>query len=232
MPEFRFGSYVYTYELVRQDRKTLSLTVKPDLSLVVKSPLKADQEKIEIFLKKKWFWLEKQLSFFKKYHRKTYKKEYASGESFMYLGRQYKLVVKRASEVKVQVSKGCLFLFTNNLVGDGVKNKRILEKWYLQRAEQVFLERYQEVQKRFDYKTMPQLELREMKKRWGSYRKKDRIYLKPKLIHVSKDCIDYVITHELCHLRYKKHSQAFYKFLNKKFPNWEKVKEKLEITGA
>lgn len=232
MPEFRFGSYSYTYELVRQDRKTLSLTVKPDLSLIVKAPLKADLDKIETFLKKKWFWLEKQLSFFKKYHRKVYKKEYVSGESFMYLGRQYKLVVKRATEVKVQVSKGCLYLFTVNLVGEGAKNKRILEKWFLQRAEQVFLERYEEVQKRFDYKTMPQLELREMKKRWGSYRKKDRIYLNPKLVHVSKDCIDYVITHELCHLRYKKHGEAFYKFLNKKFPDWEKVKEKLEIAGA
>ena len=68
MNKFVYGSFVYEYLLFRQDRKTLSLTVKPDLRIIVKVPKNADQERIDAFLKRKWFWLEKQLSFFKKYN--------------------------------------------------------------------------------------------------------------------------------------------------------------------
>ena len=75
MKEFIFGTFIYEYQLIKQDRKTLSLTVTPDLRLIVKCPFKAESERIETFLQKKWFWLEKQLSFFKKYQRKTYEKE-------------------------------------------------------------------------------------------------------------------------------------------------------------
>ena len=70
MKEFIFGTFVYEYQLIKQDRKTLSLTVTPDLRIVLKCPVQTDNERIETFLQKKWFWLEKQLSFFKKYQRK------------------------------------------------------------------------------------------------------------------------------------------------------------------
>src|SRR3989338_2430168 len=93
--KFVFGSFVYDYHLVLQDRKTLSLTVTPDLQICVKCPYKADDERVELFFKRKWFWLEKQLSFFRKYQRKIYQKEYISGEGFLYLGKQYKLLVKK-----------------------------------------------------------------------------------------------------------------------------------------
>ena len=83
MKEFVFGTYVYEYQLIKQDRKTLSLTVTPDLQIIVKCPLKAESERIEAFLQKKWFWLEKQLSYFKKYQRKIYEKEYISGEGYL-----------------------------------------------------------------------------------------------------------------------------------------------------
>ncbi len=64
MNTFTFGSFVYDYELIRQNRKTLSLTVTPDLRLILKCPTQSDMARIEAFLQKKWFWLEKQLSFF------------------------------------------------------------------------------------------------------------------------------------------------------------------------
>lgn len=84
----------------------------------------------------------------------------------------------------------------------------------------------------FEYKNTPILAIREMKKRWGSFLNKEKIFLNPKLIHTSKDCIDYVIVHELCHLKYKNHSTKFWQLLDEKYPGWQKVKEKLETIGA
>ena len=98
MKEFIFGTFVYEYQLIKQDRKTLALTVTPDLRIVLKCPHKTDADRVESFLKKKWFWLEKQLSFFKKYQRKIYAKEYISGEGYLYLGRSALFLQKTNSQ--------------------------------------------------------------------------------------------------------------------------------------
>ena len=85
---------------------------------------------------------------------------------------------------------------------------------------------------RFAYERMPELVVREMQRRWGSFLEGNKIILNPRLVHVPKDCIDYVITHELCHMEHKKHDKNFYKLLDEKCPGWKKVKDKLEIVGV
>ncbi|MFA6458972.1 MAG: SprT family zinc-dependent metalloprotease [Candidatus Paceibacterota bacterium] len=232
MKEFIFGTFIYEYQLIKQDRKTLSLTVTPDLHIILKCPERADAERIEAFLKKKWFWLEKQLSFFKKYQRRMYEKEYISGEGYLYLGRQYKLIVKRGKEDRVILSSGQLLVQTTRDVSDSRRNKKLIDAWYTEKTNIIFQDRFTEMVSRFDYKTAPKLSIREMKRRWGSYLNQDRIFLNPKLIHTSKDCIDYVIVHELCHMKYKNHDKKFFKFLKQKYPKWENVKEKLETIGS
>ncbi|MFZ2975891.1 MAG: SprT family zinc-dependent metalloprotease [Candidatus Moraniibacteriota bacterium] len=229
MNKFVYGSFAYEYELIREKRKTLGLTVMPDMSIFLKCPPKADAERIELFLKKKWFWLQKQLNFFKKFQKKIYKKEYVSGESFLYLGRQYQLIVKKAKEDKVVLQNGKLVFFTTQSVSDGVHTRIYLNAWYNRRAREIFKDRYEEVFKKFDYDKKLRLEIRKMPKRWGSCARGKNIALNPLLIHASKDCIDYVITHELCHVKYKNHDKRFYKLMNSKYPRWEKVKDKLEM---
>ena len=172
------------------------------------------------------------MSFFKKYQRKIYEKEYISGEGFFYLGRQYKLIVKRSKEDSVSLTRGQLIVQTTKAVSNGRHNKKLLDVWFATKAETVFQDRFNEMLTRFDYKNTPILSVREMKKRWGSFLNKEKIFLNPKLIQTPKECIDYVIVHELCHLKYKNHSTKFWQFLDEKYPKWERVKEKLETLGA
>jgi predicted metal-dependent hydrolase len=228
MKEFVFGSFIYQYELIKQDRKTLSLTVMPDLKIILKVPRSVEHERIDTFLKKKWFWLEKQLRFFKKYQRKVYKKEYISGEGFLYLGKQYTLKVRRGAQEKVVLDREKIIVTHSGLVSDSKYTKKVLEGWYLKKTEEVFNHRHEYVQKKFDYSDFPKLGIRDMKKRWGSFLGKNKILLNPKLIHVPIECIDYVITHELCHMKFKNHDKGFWKLLEQKCPKWEKIKEKLE----
>jgi len=68
-----------------------------------------------------------------------------------------------------------------------------------------------------------------MSKRWSSSIKGERIILSPLLIQGPKEAIDYVITHELCHMKYKNHDSKFYALLETKFPNWQKTKVKLKL---
>lgn len=226
---FEYGTHRYIYWLIRQDRKTLSLTVEPCLDIILKVPEDADDERIEKFLRKKWMWLNKQLTFFEKYRRKYYQKEYVSGESFYYLGRQYKLVVVNGDKNSVALSKGKLTITTGKETSDGQFNRTLLERWYKQRRHIIFAERYAEVLKDFDYKFTPELTVRVMARRWGSYIKGERIILNPLLIQAPKEAIDYVITHELCHMKYKNHDARFYQLMDTKYPGWRKTKEKLEL---
>lgn len=229
MQTFTYGKYQYDYKLLRLDRKTLSLTVLPDLSIVVRSPLNSTAERIEKFLKKKWLWLDEQIKYFKKFQSKGTKKEYVSGESFLYLGRQYKLIVRIAKHDSVSLSKGVILCHTTDSTRSKASTKKNIDRWYAEKAKEIFAERYDAIFKKFDYTHQPKLQIKKMDRRWGSFVRGKSIILNPLLIRTSKDCIDYVITHELCHLKHLNHTKAFYKLLAVKFPEWEKVKEKLEM---
>lgn len=228
METFIYGKHQYNYKLLRLDRKTLSLTVLPDISIVVRCPIKAKQDRIDAFLKKKWLWLEEQIKYFKKYQRKNINKEYVSGESFLYLGRQYKLNIKASSVDSVSLNKGVIVCNTTDSAKNNSSIRNLINKWYLEKAKLIFSERYNEVFGRFNYNNKPKLSIKKMDKRWGSFVRGKSIILNPLLIQTSKDCIDYVITHELCHVKYRDHSKAFYKLLRSKCPGWEIIKEKLE----
>jgi predicted metal-dependent hydrolase len=186
---FKYGKYSYEYHLVLQDRKTVALTVQPSLNIILKCPFIYDADKIDRFLKRKWLWLEKQVKYFKKHKKKTAQKEYVSGESFLYLGRQYKLFIKVAKKLQIKLEKGKITVFTTKSLQDRETNKNLLGKWFEQRTKSVFSARLKEIMKKFNYDFTPDLVIRKMQKRWGSYLSNKKIILNPLLIRASKDCI-------------------------------------------
>jgi predicted metal-dependent hydrolase len=215
--------------LIQEERKTLRLTVYPNLKIVLYTPLDHPKEKIESFLKRKYLWITKQVKDLKRLQRDSSGREYISGESVLYLGRQYKLVIKKSLQDLVHFESGKIIVETTSALDNSVKNKELLEQWYTKRAESVFRTRYKQMLKKFNYDFAPELSLRKMQKRWGSFLTKKKVLLNPELIKASKECIDYVIIHELCHMKHQDHSAAYYRFLNSKCPNWKGIKNQLEL---
>lgn len=226
---FRYGKHVYDYALQIEDRKSLSLTVTPDMRVVVKAPETASEQRIEDFLKRKWLWLEKQLGYFRLHRKVARAREFVSGESMHYLGRQYKLVVNSRMDKSVKLTRGKICVGLGADTTDASLTEALLDDWLNERARNVFPERLEAMLSKFPKRKLPALTIKRMTKRWGSYLGTDRIILNRLLIHASSDCIDYVIVHELCHARHKNHTAAFYRLLNERFPGWERVKEKLEL---
>ena len=103
--------------------------------------------------------------------------------SFLYLGRQYRLLVEESEKNEVRFIGGRIVLQTK----DRTENQGILEKWYLGRAEKVFQERYRVMLRKFDYDIIPELSMRKMEKRWGSFLTKKKVLLNPELIKASKE---------------------------------------------
>lgn len=222
-------NHVLEYRLVREDRKTLSLTVFPSRVLLVKAPREVAEARIDDFMRRKLCWILKQQRYFAQF-KIPGKKQYVSGETFRYRGRGYKLLVcKGERDERVSLRHGILTVCTT-ASGSPARVRTLLERWYAERARQVFAERLAACADLFDYEEIPGLVIRRATRRWGSFsRKTHRVMLNRELIKVAARYLDYVIFHELCHMAHKNHDRAFYGLLESKLPQWEKLKAELEL---
>jgi len=222
----QFGSKQIDFQLEFSSRKSLGITVTPDLEVLVKAPIDTPIEKVKEMIKKKASWIIRQQSFFLVFHPKMTERKYVGGETHLYLGRQYrlKIIMEGAESVKLKGK----FIEVTTL--DKARVKQLVSDWYLKNAKKKLHAIAQELIEKFKkYNVEPtSIVLREMPTRWGSCTSKGKIILNPELIKAPKGCIEYVIIHELCHLVHHDHTQKFLDLQTKEMPYWEKWKMKLE----
>jgi predicted metal-dependent hydrolase len=223
----QFGSKQIDFKLEYSNRKSLGITINPDADVLVKAPLDTSLDKIKEKLRKKAPWIIKQQSFFLSFHPKTPSRKFISGETHLYIGRQYRLKIVD-SKIDAVKLKG-KFIEVSTIEKDKVKE--LVNDWYLQNARSKFRSIAQPFIEQFKkYNVEPtSIVLRNMPTRWGSCTPKGKIILNPELIKAPKGCIEYVIIHELCHLVYHSHNQKFIDLQTKEMPDWEKWKNKLEM---
>ena len=222
----QFGSKQIYFQLEYSNRKSLGITVKPDLSVLVNAPIDTSLEKVKEKLRKKAPWIIRQQSFFLYFHPKTPARKYISGETHLYLGRQYHLRIIQNNFESVKL-KG---KYIEASVNDKLSAEQLVGEWYLQNAKLKLRTIAQPLIDNFKkYNIEPSsIVLRDMPTRWGSCTPKGKIILNPELIKAPKGCIQYVIIHELCHLVHHDHTQKFIDLQTKEMHDWEKWKMKLE----
>ena len=223
---FQFGSATIDYELQFSDRKTLGITVTPEMDVIVTAPIGTEIHKIQSRLIKRAPWIIRNISYFLSFHPKTPQRKYISGETHLYLGRQYLVKLIFGQEESVKLRGRYLLVSTMK----STNAKALLENWYHCQAKNKFHSIALPLIEKFKkYKVAPtSIELRSMPKRWGSCTSKGKIILNPELIKAPKGSIEYVITHELCHLIHHDHTPKFFDLQSKEMKDWEKWKMKLE----
>jgi hypothetical protein len=215
-------------------RKTLEIAVEPDSSVAIAAPVSASPESIAAKVRKRASWILAQQRFFHQFNPRTPARRYVSGETHLYLGRQYRLRVVKSQSHSVKLTRGIIEIQScrpENSEAIGA----VLDKWYRIKARVKFLERIEACLERFsrrDAVTPNSLAIRVMQKRWGSMSQGGRLSLNPRLIQAPADAIDYVITHELCHRIEPSHSPKYFRILTRAMNDWEKRKERLEQTLA
>lgn len=227
-----YDEKIIKFQLQRKNVKNINLSVKPDMSVVVSASKKVPLDFILDFVKSKAPWILKNMKYFKKAQPdQVGAKEYISGESFKYLGKQYRLKVAEVGErEEVKYYQGFIYLFVKDK-SNYKRKERLVQDWYREKAEINFQKSlyrmYPMIQKYGIEK--PEISIRTMKARWGScLREKNTILLNSELIKAPKLCIDYVMLHELIHFLYKDHNAKFYTFLTSLMPDWKKRKEILD----
>ena len=225
-----YGNQIIEFAVVRRARKTLEIAVEPDASVVVAAPLSATLEAIDQKVRKRAAWVRRKQRYFSQFLPRTVRRRYVPGETHLYLGRQYRLRVRKGEESRVKLTRGFL-LVQSQRPGCSETTRRLLMDWYSIHAERKFEERLALCLARFPDPTefLPsKLVIREMKKRWGSMSPSGRLQLSARLIQAPTDGIDYVITHELCHIAEPYHGAEFFDLLGRVMPDWEKRKMRLE----
>ena len=224
--EITYDTISIQYSIKFTKRKTLGITVTPEGKVLLSAPLGSSQELIESKLLKRARWIVKQQSYFLSFGTHTPPKKYVSGESHYYLGKQYMLKVINGKTNSAKY-KGRYF---EVVCSQKHKAEELMKSWYREHAKIKFAEIAEPIITRFaKYGISPSsIYIQEMGNRWGSCTPKGKIILNTELIKAPKPCIEYVITHELCHLLHHDHTKAFFELLEAEMPDWKRWKNRLE----
>lgn len=232
--KIHFNDQEINFEVERKNVKNININVKPDSTIKISAKSSVPLDFIQEVVKKKAPWILNQMKEFEQAQpERTSERDYTSGESYKYLGKQYRLRVKEVenkSKVGVKYFRGFLYLYVIDTT-DLLKKKQLLDEWYKARANLIFVEAFNKVYPKIEKYDIskPLIQSRKMKTRWGSALvDKKTIHLNIELIKAPKSCIEYVILHELIHFKYNDHSSKFYEMLYTLMPDWKKRKEILD----
>ena len=226
-----YGSRTLTYALRHSARGSLAITVDPNGQISATAPIGSNAEEVDLRVRSKARWItEKQLEYARFTRRSDPDRLYVSGSLHPYLGRRYRLRVRRAAEWSLVFRSGVF-----NVWGPDTRNasqvSKVLQEWYTDRSELVFGEQLEKAIMRFRSRTAiaPQkVTIRRMERRWGSMTPAGSLVLNARLIEHAKPLIEYVITHELAHRLVPDHSARFWSTLRRAMPDWQSRKDMLE----
>lgn len=233
--EYSWESHILLYsdrripfDLTYGNRKRLTISVHPDQRVTVKVPLGRTLDEVLQRLEKHAAWILKQRHHFEQFRPLPQPRQYVAGETHLYLGRQYRLKVLKDQEDSVKLIGRYLWVRTMRPdYKTGVK--ALLEEWYRSHSKLILESRLAicfEAASRAGIQK-PSVKYRKMRRRWGSCNSKSAVILNTELVKAPLHCIDYVITHELCHLKHKNHGPGFHRLLSRLMPDWEMRKERL-----
>jgi predicted metal-dependent hydrolase len=212
-------------------RKDMAIHVHPNRRVTIDVPEGTTIDQVATRVARRSDWIAQQRRFFEKFQPLPPNPMYSSGETHRYLGRQYRLKVvttDRPSETVKLV--GRFFWVHLRPGGDSSHVQSLLEGWYRERAREVFGRRLLiclNSCKSLDVAT-PVVQVRKMVRRWGSCTRNGTILLNLALVKAPVTCIDYVVMHELCHLKEPNHGPSFYRLMKRHMPDWRSRKERLD----
>jgi len=227
------GSRDLQYILTRSSRKTVGIAIERNGLVKVTSPLRVSESYINDLLQKKANWIIKKLENIETRVSKANKaRGFEEGEFFSYLGKEYKLILVRSSDLKKPTvsleDEELIITIPNDFQAQRLKE--VLKIWYIKRFKLVIEDRikyYSSIIGVFPQK----ITIKEQKTRWGSCSAKGNINLNWKLIMAPLEVLDYVVIHELCHMKQMNHSKEFWKLVELVFPMYKRCRVWLKENG-
>ena len=214
------------YNVIYAARKTLTITVERDRSVVVRAPHGTPPEKIDAIVERKKLWLYEKTRHAQKHDRPLKPREFISGSTVLYLGRNYRLEI--VSEEFDGVLFDQKFLISKS---SAAQTQELLREWYLKKAKEKLTPRARSYARHMGVRYNDIL-ISDLKYRWGSCTPKNNLNFNWRLIKAPLRVIEYVVVHELTHLREPNHTADFWAVVRNQLPDYLKSKEWLKRAGG
>ena len=214
------------YNIVYSRRRSIGIIVSPDKGVVVRAPYRASLKTIDRFVREKADWIRKHTERFSGITQLNHDKLYTDGEIHLYMGREHILKISPSSQSYVNQYDNIIEVGSDGKEG---RVKMLLDRWYMKKAEEKFSAKLKEILIRYkEYNFSPsKLAVRSLKSRWGSCTSKGKITISSELAKLEERLIDYVIIHELCHLKYHNHGKGYYHLLEMLVPDYKAIRKEL-----
>lgn len=212
-------------KIVRSKRRTVGLQVARDATLIVRAPELTSMDIIEKIVSKKADWILSKLEYVRKTYAQPSEKEFVNGEGFLYMGETYRLHIVPDQQVPVYFDKA--FYLADSSVGSA---REVFLRWYRDQAHEVLMRRadWYAHKAGFEYR---RIQITDARKRWGSCSHNGNLNFSWRLVMAPLRVIDYVIAHELAHLKHKSHSTEFWNTVAVLIPGYESSIEWLKRNG-
>lgn len=230
----------FDYQIIRRPRrKTASISVKPDCSVRVLVPSTLPEQKIVELVERKSQWIQGKIDHFQEIQGNDREKEYISGESFTYLGRNYRLKIvsdgaNDGANDGVKLINGRFYVNAPSDMPQDARNQLVVEQlteWYREHAVVRLRDKTRRYAKQMNLSPVS-VGIKDYKSRWGSCHTDGRIYYNWRVIIAPHSIVDYVVVHELCHLVHGDHSKKFWKLLGSIIPDYVERKQWLKVNGS
>ena len=233
--ELSSTTIVYQLKRSRRRRRTIEVSIDATSGLSVAAPMRTPQHEIDAFLRRKQEWIVLRLEGARNGTQRE-ERSYRSGESVPYLGEQLTLRVVDAGEAartSARLAGGCLEVRLTSGRGEDERRAAIaqgLERWYRARARVAFSQRVR-LFSRLVGAEPRRVIAKAQKTRWGSCGKDGTLRFNWCLVMAPLPLVDYIVVHELCHLRRPGHGKAFWRLVAKVLPDFESRRAELRRSG-
>ncbi len=220
------------YEVVRSRRKTADIVIERDGRIVVRVPEEVSDERIENLVEAKRSWIYKNLAEWRDLNASRVLRDYKAGEGFLYLGRSYRLSLVTDQDEPLLLKDGRVRL-RRDLVDQGEIEvaKAAFRDYYIKRGMAKIPPRVAYYAPKVGVRPKA-TDVRELGNRWASCSPIGNLAFHWKCMMAPQTIIDYIVVHELCHLRHRDHTDAFWNEVDKVMPGYRERKEWLRKNGA
>jgi predicted metal-dependent hydrolase len=230
--ETQYKNKKFEFEVIYRKRKTLVIQMEPLEKILVLSPIGLSEDYIIEKVLSKGEWILKKLAAFKDTGLLNLKKQFVTGELFLFLGKDHKLQVllnRNIVRPKVELVQNNIFIFSP--LKEREILKEALQKWMKKEANKI-IPRKVDYFKKILMAEPAQIKIKEQKRRWGSCSSRGNIYFNWRIIMAPHQVIDYIVVHEIAHLIHRNHSPVFYKLVESIIPDYKTRKKWLKDFGT
>ena len=220
----------YTIRRSARRKKTVAVTVDPAGCILVVAPERLATDRLDAIVTRKAKWIVRRIRGVESHRPPLAPREFVSGESVLYLGRHYRLKVRSGDSGAAKLRGGWLHVPAPAGPLQAARVRDALVLWFRSHAAARLPERVAAWRAKAGV-PMPRIIIADQRKRWGSCDQRGTIRLNWRIIQAPMRLVDYVVVHELVHLRHRGHGRDYWQAVGRVMPDYERRREDLRSCG-